>query len=89
MPLLQWSQHAMIPLAVFRNLAVPMMILDPQEPNDELPVTDQNEALATLHPDLIVHRVYARTGHAVVRHRPDWFVRDATELLALVTKRRQ
>ena len=87
MPLLQWSQHAMIPTAVFRNLDVPMMILDPQEPNDELPVTDQNATLAKQHPHLIVHRVYAQTGHAVVRHRPDWFVRDATELLSLVQKR--
>ncbi|HKP30274.1 MAG TPA: alpha/beta hydrolase [Gemmatimonadales bacterium] len=88
MPLLQWSQHAMIPTVVFRNLKVPMMILDPQEPNDELPVTDQNETLAKQHPTLIVHRVYDQTPHAVVRARPDWFVRDATELLALVLKRK-
>jgi hypothetical protein len=89
MPLLQWSQHAMIPTVVFRNLSVPMMILDPQEPNDELPVTDQNETLVKQHPTLIVHRIYDQTGHAVVRLRPDWFVRDATELLRLVEKRRQ
>ena len=87
MPLLQWSQHAMIPTVVFRNLSVPMMILDPQEPNDELPVTDQNETLTKQHPSLIVHRVYAETPHAVVRAKPDWFVRDATELLTLVKKR--
>jgi len=74
---------------VFRNLRVPMMILDPQEENDELPVTDQNETLTTQHPTLIVHRIYAQTGHAVVRIRPDWFVRDATELLGLVQKRGQ
>ena len=87
MPLLQWSQHAMIPTAVFRNLGVPMMILDPQEANDELPVTDQNERLAKEHPDFVIHRVYAQTGHAVVRIRPDWFVRDATELLNLVRRK--
>jgi pimeloyl-ACP methyl ester carboxylesterase len=87
MPLLQWSQHAMIPTVVFRNLNVPMMILDPQEANDELPVTDQNETLTRQHPSLIVHRVYAESPHAVVRARPDWFVRDATELLTLVKKR--
>jgi len=79
----------MIPTVVFRNLSVPMMILDPQEPNDELPVTDQNETLVKQHPTLIVHRIYDQTGHAVVRLRPDWFVRDATELLRLVEKRRQ
>ena len=63
-----------------------MMILDPQEPNDELPVTDQNEKLAAQHPNLIVHRVYRESAHAVVAARPDWFVRDATELLARVRK---
>jgi pimeloyl-ACP methyl ester carboxylesterase len=87
MPLLQWSQHALIPTVVFRNLHVPMMILDPQETNDELPVTDQNEMLTKQHPSLIVHRVYDQTGHAVVRLRPDWFVRDATELLGRVRKK--
>jgi alpha-beta hydrolase superfamily lysophospholipase len=30
MPMLQWSQHALIPMATFRNLSVPMMILDPR-----------------------------------------------------------
>jgi hypothetical protein len=87
MPLLQWSQHALIPTVVFRNLRVPMLILDPQEPNDELDVTDQNEKLAAQHPTLIVHRIYKESGHAVVASRPDWFVRDATELLARVQKR--
>lgn len=81
MPLLQWSQHAMIPPVVFRHLRVPMMILDPQEANDALPVTDQNERLAAQHPEFVTHKVYPETGHAVVRLRPDWFVRDAAELL--------
>ena len=86
MPLLQWSQHALIPPIVFRNLRVPMMILDPQEPNDELPVTDQNERLAREHPKFVTHRVYAQSPHNVIAARPDWFVRDATELLAQVRR---
>jgi len=81
MPLLQWSQHAMIPTVVFRHLRVPMMILDPQEDNDELPVTDQNQRLVEQHPNYVTHKTYPSTGHAVVRLRPDWFVRDAAELL--------
>lgn len=88
MPLLQWSQHALIPPIVFRNLNVPMMILDPQEPNDELPVTDQNERLARQHPTLITHKIYEQSAHAVVAARPDWFVRDAVELLGQVRGRR-
>jgi pimeloyl-ACP methyl ester carboxylesterase len=87
MPLLQWSQHALIPMAVFRRLDAPMTILDPQEADDDLPVTDQNERLARRHPDLVTHRIYSETGHDVVRLRPDWFVRDAVDLLDRVRKR--
>lgn len=89
LPLLQWSQHAVIPPVVFRNLAVPMMILDPQSQvnYDVLPVTDQNERLARQHPKFIVHRIYRDTGHNVLRARPEWFVRDAIDLLDRVRRR--
>jgi pimeloyl-ACP methyl ester carboxylesterase len=88
MPLLQWSQHAMLPLAVFRRVAIPVMVLDPEEPNDNLPVTDQNDRLAALHPRYVIHQRYPETGHAVLRLRPEWFVRDATTLLRLVREHR-
>jgi pimeloyl-ACP methyl ester carboxylesterase len=81
LPPLQWSQQAMIPRAVFRRLHVPMMILDPQEERDHLPVTDQNERLTKDHLNLIVHRIYPESSHNILRSRPDWFVRDAVELL--------
>lgn len=87
LPPLQWSQHAMIPRMVFRRLHVPMMILDPQEERDHLPVTDQNERLAKDHPDLVTHRIYPQSGHNIFQSRPDWFVRDAVELLGRVRKR--
>lgn len=87
LPLLQWSQHAMIPRVVFRRLHVPMMILDPQEERDHLPVTDQNERLAEDHPDLVIHRIYAESSHNILGSRPDWFVRDAVELLDLARRR--
>jgi pimeloyl-ACP methyl ester carboxylesterase len=89
LPTLQWSQHAMIPRMVFRNLHVPMMILDPQEERDHLPVTDQNERLAKDHPGLVIHRIYPRSGHNIFASRPDWFVRDAVELLARVKSTKQ
>jgi pimeloyl-ACP methyl ester carboxylesterase len=89
LPPLQWSQHAMIPRMVFRRLHVPMMILDPQEERDHLPVTDQNERLAKDHPDLVIHRLYPQSGHNILQSRPDWFVRDATELLDRVRRRRR
>ena len=84
LPLFQWSQHALIPLVVFRRLHVPMMILDPQSANDVLPVTDQNERLARLHPALVTLRIYPETKGNLVLSRPEWFVRDATELLRRV-----
>lgn len=84
LPMLQWSQHAMMPLAVFRNLDVPMVIIDPQSEPDDLPMTDQNARLAALHPTWVMHRIYPETGHAAFRERPDWLVRDAGELLARV-----
>jgi pimeloyl-ACP methyl ester carboxylesterase len=84
LPLLQWSQHALIPTVVFRDLSVPTLIIDPQSNDDDLPVTEQNEKLKALHPDLIVHRIYPQTSHAAFRDRPDWFLRDARELLLRV-----
>jgi pimeloyl-ACP methyl ester carboxylesterase len=89
LPPLQWSQHAMIPRMVFRRLHVPMMILDPQEERDHLPVTDQNERLAKDHPDLVIHRIYPQSGHNIFQSRPDWFVRDAVALLDQVRRRRR
>jgi pimeloyl-ACP methyl ester carboxylesterase len=87
LPLFQWSEHAMIPLVVYRHLNVPMMILDPQQPNEVFLVTDQNERLARLHPTLVTHRVYPQTNRDVLRAKPDWFVRDALELLGRVRER--
>jgi hypothetical protein len=66
-----------------------MMILDPQEERDALPVTDQNERLAKDHPDLVTHRIYPQSSHNIFGSRPDWFVRDAVELLEQVRGRRR
>jgi pimeloyl-ACP methyl ester carboxylesterase len=86
-PPLQWSENAMIPRMMFRNLHVPMMIIDPQSERDARPVTDQNLWLVEDHPKLVIHRVYPETGHNVLNDRPDSLVRDAIELLDRVRKR--
>jgi pimeloyl-ACP methyl ester carboxylesterase len=86
LPLPLWSVHAIIPRMVFRNLHVPMMILDPQGERDIFPVTDQNERLATDHPGLVIHRIYNPGNHNILQATPDWFVRDAVELLERVKK---
>ena len=85
-PPLQWSENAMIPRMMFRDLHVPMMILDPQSERDAKPVTDQNEWLVKDHPSLVIHRIYPQTGHNVLNDRPDWLVRDAIELLGRVQR---
>jgi pimeloyl-ACP methyl ester carboxylesterase len=89
LPPLQWSEQALIPRAVFRRLHVPMMILDPQDDRDVVPATDQNERLAKDHPTLVIHRIYPETRDNVLRARPDWFVRDAIELLEQVRGRKR
>jgi pimeloyl-ACP methyl ester carboxylesterase len=88
-PPLQWSENAMIPRMIFRRLHVPMMILDPQPERDGRPVTDQNERLAKDHPDLVTHRIYPESGHNILQSKPDWLVRDATELLQQVRRRQR
>ena len=88
-PPLQWSENAMIPRMMFRDLHVPMMILDPQSEPDPRPVADQHERLVKDHPTLVIHRIYPQTGHNVLNDRPDWFVRDAIELLDVVRKRQR
>ncbi|MEO8452190.1 MAG: alpha/beta hydrolase [Gemmatimonadota bacterium] len=89
LPMLQWSQHALIPMEVFRRLRVPMMIIDPVKlPDDDPPVSDQNARLAAKFPNLVIHKIYPETGHAAFQERPDWFIRDATELLARVRRGR-
>ena len=50
-------------------------------------VTDQNEWLVKDHPALVIHKIYPQTGHNVLQDRPDWFVRDAIELLGRVRQR--
>lgn len=88
-PPLQWSENAMIPRMMFRDLHVPMMILDPQSEPDPRPVADQHEWLVKDHPKLVIHRIYPQTGHNVLNDRPDWLVRDAIALLDVVRKRRR
>jgi pimeloyl-ACP methyl ester carboxylesterase len=88
-PPLQWSENAMIPRMMFRNLRVPMMILDPQGEHDAKPVTDQNLWLVDDHPGLVTHKIYPQTGHNILNDRPDWLVRDAVELLAVVRRRQR
>lgn len=81
--LMQQSQELMLPLVVFRNLDVPMHIIDPDSPTDWFPARHQNEELQKLHPDLVVHEVYdyENSPHEAHIERPECFVLSAKALL--------
>jgi len=56
-----------------------MLIIDPT--GDKFSPTEDFEKLRTMHPELINVVEYPDTPHAAHPMRPDWFVRDLTELL--------
>ena len=88
LPIMQQSQELMNPFVVFRNLHVPMHIIDPDSPTDWMPVRHQNEELQKLHPDLIVHEVYdyEHSPHEAHIERPERFIESANALLARVSE---
>jgi pimeloyl-ACP methyl ester carboxylesterase len=85
-PLFQWSNQAMIPEIIFRNLHIPVYIIDPVSKHDMFPVGHQNRKLKSQHPSLIVHEVYEDTGHLAHFQRPERFVKTATALIDRVKK---
>ena len=84
--LFEWSTALLDPKIVFRNLDVPMLILDPVSANDEFLATDDNRELKQMFPNLVTHQIYEDTSHAAHLEHPDWFVRDATSLLQQVNQ---
>jgi pimeloyl-ACP methyl ester carboxylesterase len=74
------------PRIVYRNLRVPMLILDPVSDPDILPHQAENAQLKSQHPDLIVHKVYENTGHNIHFEKPAMFVRDLGTFLKIVKK---
>lgn len=86
-PLMQWSQESLIPEVIFRNLDVPVHILDPVSEHDLHQVSHQNKALKSRHPYLIEHEIYEDTSHSVHFERPERFVESAKALLKRVKSR--
>jgi pimeloyl-ACP methyl ester carboxylesterase len=74
-----WSSSVLVPRAVYRNLAVPMLVLDPT--GDFMDMTEQNRALEQLHPELVELVLYEDTGHDVRGQRPQRFLADVQRLL--------
>ena len=86
LPIMQQSQELMLPFVVFRNLDVPMHIIDPVSPTDWMDVYHQNKELQEQHPDWVVHEVYEYevSPHEAHYKRPERFVESATALLERV-----
>lgn len=85
-PLLAQSWRRVHPIITYRNLKVPMLIIDPTG-DDVGPYgsfTPEFKRLQALHPGLVRHVEYPETYHAAHPQRPEWFLRDMGELLARI-----
>lgn len=80
------SMSIIEPKIIYRNLQVPMLILDPIYEEDIFPFERENEELKSQHPNLIIHKVYQNTGHNIHYEKPDMFVKDLGSFLQVVKK---
>ena len=72
------------PKLIYRNLDVPMLILDPVSDNDQFAFEKENAKLQQAHPKMITHKVYKETSHALKYEHPDGFLTDVASLLSRV-----
>jgi pimeloyl-ACP methyl ester carboxylesterase len=75
------SMSIIEPKIVYRNLNVPMLILDPVSDNDIFPYEKENQELVKQHPELIIHKTYTNTGHNIHYEKPKEFAEDLGEFL--------
>lgn len=81
-PLMASSTYLMEPLVIYRNLDVPLVIIDPITDNDTWQnYTPENSKLKNLHPELVNHRIYEETQHHAHFERPDQFLIDLKMLI--------
>ena len=76
------------PKIVYRNLQVPMLILDPISDNDIFPYEIENEKLKMQHPNFITHKIYDKTGHNIHYEKPKIFLHDLLDFLKVIKKGR-
>lgn len=80
-PLFESSALMLQPKVIYRNLNVPMLIIDPVSKNDRFPIEKYNKELQQMHPSLIDHKIYYDTNHGAHLQRPSLFINDATAFL--------
>ena len=85
-PLFAASMSLIEPRIIYRNLGVPLLILDAAGPGDPFPFTEANQALQRQHPRLITHRVYPEAAHNIHYQNPREFTRDVISFIGQVKK---
>lgn len=83
-PLFAESMVMMEPKIIYRNLNIPVLILDPISEKDPFPFEKENETLQKQHPSLIEHRIYPNTEHNILYAHPVAFTTDAIRFLKKV-----
>ncbi len=81
------STTLLYPKVIYRNLDIPMLILDPVSDNDWFDFEKENTLLQKSHPQYITHKVYRNTGHTVKEEHHHEFIQDLTAFLQQVKKK--
>ncbi|RYY06160.1 MAG: alpha/beta hydrolase [Sphingobacteriaceae bacterium] len=85
-PLFAASMVMMEPKIIYRNLKVPVLILDPISKNDPFPFEKENQALQKQHSDLIKHVTYPNIEHNIIYAEPEKFTEDLIDFLKQVKR---
>ncbi|NJC25609.1 alpha/beta fold hydrolase [Neolewinella antarctica] len=82
-PLFESSNVLLQPEVVYRNLSVPLLIIDPIMEGDWLmDFEEQNRQLADAHSNFIEHLMYRDVGHNVLLLEPERLLADVAKFLA-------
>jgi len=71
------------PKIIFRNLCVPVLILDRISEEDIFPFEKENSALQKKHPGFVKHILYENTAHNIHFSHPRKFASDLLDFLSL------
>lgn len=80
-PLFARSMVVMEPSLIFRNLDVPILILDPVRAGESMPFEKENQAFKNQHPALVNHIIYENTGHNIHYEHPERFTHDVLRFM--------
>ncbi len=78
------STALIFPKIIYRNLHVPLLILDPVSERDRFPYEEENEELQKQHPELIIHKIYNDSSHGLKFQHPVKFLGDVLLFLNTV-----